>query len=200
MNAVKQFEMKTLNILICFLSCTLAAQAQLAVTVTPPKVVGQKAIVQLAMTNNLADKVESARAICFLLDTEGKMVSESSRWVIGGTKERPSLKPNNGTIFNFVVSSPRQFATTNLTAKVTFSRLILKDGKLGDPNKDITIESQQPLANQNAPANNPNTSKALDAVIATASTSSPITIKHAARTPETIAVTNQMRPLKPQNH
>src|SRR5690242_11645091 len=98
-----------------------AAQAQLAVTVTPPKVVGQKAIVQLAMTNNLADKIESAKAVCFLLNEHGKMVGQSTRWVIGGTKERPALKPNMGTTFNFVVSNPHPFTTTNLTAKVSFS-------------------------------------------------------------------------------
>ncbi len=83
--------MKILNIVICFLFYALAVHAQLAVTVTPPKAIGQKVIVKLAMTNNLADKVESARAACFLLDVRGKMVGEPSRWVIGGTKERPAL-------------------------------------------------------------------------------------------------------------
>lgn len=42
----------------------LTASAQLAVTVSPPKIVGQKAIVKLAMRNGLGEKVESARAVC----------------------------------------------------------------------------------------------------------------------------------------
>jgi hypothetical protein len=117
----------------------MSVSAQLAVTVTPPKVVGQKAIVSLAMTNNLADKVESARAICFLLDAQGKMVGESSKWVIGGTKERPALAPNKGTTFNFVVSSPRQFATTNLTAKISFSRVVLDGDKLANVQRDVAV-------------------------------------------------------------
>jgi len=48
--------------------CTSAAQAQLAVTVSPPKVVGQKAVVELKMTNSFPERIESARAVCFLLD------------------------------------------------------------------------------------------------------------------------------------
>src|SRR5690242_19598782 len=180
--------------------CTVSATAQLAVTVMQPRIAGQKAVVQLKMTNGLAEKVESARAICFLLDEQGKMVGESARWVIGGGKNRPALKPKKEATFNLIVSSPRPFTTTNLTAKVSFSHLILEDGKVGNPNKDITIDGQLSSANQTAPTNNPNNSKALDAVIAAASTSSPIMVKHAARTPETIAITNQMRPLKPQSH
>jgi hypothetical protein len=157
-------------------------------------------MVELKMKNDLAEKIESARAICFLLDEQGKMVGESARWVIGGGKDRPALPSQKESSFNIIISSPHPFTTTNLTAKVTFSRLILEDGKVGNPQKDIEIEHQVSLANQNAPTNNPNSSKTLDAVIAAASTSSPITVKHTARTPETIAVTNQMRPIKPQSH
>jgi hypothetical protein len=128
--------------LICAaLLCATSVSAQLAVTVSPPKVIGQKAIVSLAMTNNLAAKVESARAICFLLDEQGKMVGESSRWVIGGTKERPALEPKKATTFNFVVSSPQPFATTNLTAKISFSRVILAGEKLANVQHDVTVKA-----------------------------------------------------------
>jgi hypothetical protein len=44
----------------------LLASAQLAVTVSPVKTTGQKAVVPLAMNNNFAEKIESARAACFL--------------------------------------------------------------------------------------------------------------------------------------
>jgi hypothetical protein len=128
-----------LFLLAAVLLCPLLATAQLDVTVTPPKVVGQKAIVELAMTNNLADKVESARAVCFLLDAQGKMVGESSRWVIGGTKERPALEPKKATTFNFIVTSPQPFTTTNLTAKISFSRVVLAGEKLADVRQAVTV-------------------------------------------------------------
>ena len=48
----------------------LTAQAQLAVAVFPLKIIGQKAIVPLTMTNHFAESVESARAVCFLLDEQ----------------------------------------------------------------------------------------------------------------------------------
>ena len=121
------------------LLCVGSVSAQLAVTVSPVKVVGQKAIVQLKMKNQLADRVESARAICFLLDDQGKMVGESSKWVIGGTKERPALEPKKATTFNFVVTSPRLFTTTNLTAKISFSRVVLEGDKLADVQHDVTV-------------------------------------------------------------
>src|SRR5882672_6471108 len=126
--------MKTFRqILFCFvLICSIAAQAQLTVTVSPPKITGQKAVVTLAMKNDLSEKVESARAICFLLDDQGKMVSQSTKWVVGGTKDRPALEPKGETTFNFVITNSQPFVTTNLTAKVSFSRVILDGGKLAN--------------------------------------------------------------------
>ena len=117
----------------------LTAQAQLAATVSPVKITGQKAIVLLAMTNRLAGSVESARAICFLLDEQGKMVGQSAKWVVGGTKDRLPLAPKSGTTFNFVITSPQPFTTTNLTAKVSFSRVVLDGGKLADVQKDVSV-------------------------------------------------------------
>src|SRR5208282_2797312 len=119
------------------------AQAQLAVTISPPKIVGQKAVVKLAMKNNLASKVESARAVCFLFDDKGKMIGQSTKWVIGGTKVRPALEPKIETTFNFVITNPQPFTTTNLTAKVSFSRVVLSDGKLADLKKDVQIQNAE---------------------------------------------------------
>ncbi len=133
--------MKTTQILTCLFFGLLTVQAQLTVTVSSPKIIGQKAVVKLAMTNNLANQVESARAMCFLLNEQGKLVGESSRWVIGGTKERHALAPNQGTTFNFVVTSPQPFTTTNLTAKISFSRIVLAGGKFASPQKEVTIVS-----------------------------------------------------------
>src|SRR5882672_12351646 len=100
----------------------LLAKAQLAVTVMPPNIAGQKAVVQLKITNNFTNKVESARAVCFLLDEQGKMVGQATKWVIGQNKT--VLEPKGETTFNFVIANLSPFATTNLTAKVSFSRLV----------------------------------------------------------------------------
>jgi len=126
-----------------FLFCLFVfrSNAQLAVNVTPPKITAQKTIVSLAMTNNLAEPVVSARAICFLLDEQGKMIGQSSKWVIGGTKNRLALSPNKGTTFNFVITSPKPFTTTNLSAKVSFSRVVLDGDKLADVTKTVTISN-----------------------------------------------------------
>ena len=119
------------------LLCPLLATAQLAVTVTPAKVVGQKAVVQLKMKNDLGEAVKSARAVCFLLDDQGKMVGQSTKWVVG--QNHASLEPKAETTFNFVVTSPQPFTTTNLAAKISFSRVVLDGGKLADVKRDVSV-------------------------------------------------------------
>jgi hypothetical protein len=116
---------------LCFLLLTgLTANAQLAVMISPPTTVGQKATVNLTMKNGLSQKVESARAVCFLLDDRGRMVGQTTKWVIGQNKT--GLAPEATNTYNFVITSPRPFTTTNLAAKVSFSRVILEGGKLAD--------------------------------------------------------------------
>jgi hypothetical protein len=126
--------------------CPLAASAQLAVTVGPAKITASKAVVKLDMKNNFAEKVESAKAVCFLTDEQGKVVGQSSKWVIGGAKDRPALEPGKETEFNFVIPiaesnscKSEQFVSTNLTAKVTFSRVVLEGGKLADATKQVSV-------------------------------------------------------------
>jgi hypothetical protein len=88
--------MKTTLIL---LFAALTAHAQLAVTVSPVKVTGQKATVPLVLKNNLTENIESARGAVFLLDDQGKMVGQSTKWVIGGTKDKPGLAAGARTPF-----------------------------------------------------------------------------------------------------
>lgn len=121
--------------------CPLLASAQLAVTVSPVKVAGQKAVVPLAMKNGLAEKVASARAVVFLLDEQGKMVGQSTKWIIGGSEDKPGLAAGATNTLFFVITGDKPFGTTNLTAKVSFSRIILEGGKLADANKDVQIQT-----------------------------------------------------------
>jgi hypothetical protein len=127
------------KILCCAIALgIITSHAQLAVTVSPPKVIGQKTIVQLAIKNNFKESVKSARAICFLLDKQGKMVGQSAKWVIGQNKV--SLEPSATNAFNFVITSGQSFIATNLTAKVSFSRIVFSDGKAANPNNSVVIE------------------------------------------------------------
>jgi hypothetical protein len=129
--------MRIFPLAAALLLCPLLASAQLAVTVIPPKVVGQKAVVQLKMKNGLSDAVKSARAVCFLLDDQGKMVGQSTKWVVG--QNHTSLEPKAETTFNFVMTSPQPFTTTNLTAKVSFSRVVLDGDKPADVTKAVSM-------------------------------------------------------------
>jgi len=90
------------------------------------------------MKNGLSEKVESARAVVFLLDEQGKMVGQATRWVIGGSNTN-GLAAGATNAFHFVVTADKQFATTNLTARVSFSRIVLEGGKLADVAKQVTV-------------------------------------------------------------
>lgn len=133
------FQTNPIKIASLFLLCAWTVQAQLAVTVSPVKITGQKAVVLLATTNHLVAPVESARPACFLLDDQGKMIGQSTKWVTGGAKDRPALQPNTGATFNFVITSSHPFTTTNLTAKISFSSVVLDGGKLANVRQDVIV-------------------------------------------------------------
>jgi hypothetical protein len=125
--------MKILQFAFCLLISLNAASAALTVKIDEPKRTGTKAIIKLMMKNTFAEKIESARAVLFLIDDQGKVVGQSIQWVIGGKKYHPVLAPDASTTFNFVVSTDKPFTKT----KLTFSRIILDGGKLADTQKDV---------------------------------------------------------------
>lgn len=86
-----------------------------------------KSVVKLELKNTFLGKIESTRVVLFLRDDQGKVVGQSTKWVLGGgKKDNPhTLAPNGSTTFNFVVSKKR-FSK----AKLTFSRIIVEGGKL----------------------------------------------------------------------
>jgi len=135
----KTFYRIILLIATSLLACT--ASAQLVVNVSPPKLSGEKAVVTLQMKNNFSEKVESTRAACFLLDEQGKMVGQATKWIIGGSPEKPGLEAGATNVFHFVVPVSKPPVSTNLTAKISVSRLVLAGGKVGDPEKDVRISS-----------------------------------------------------------
>ena len=116
-----------------------SASCQLAVNVLPPKLGADKIIVAMTIKNGFAEKIESARAVCFLLDGQGKVVGHSTQWVIGAGREKSPLAPGATTAFNFVVAADKPLTTTNLTARVSFSRVVLEGGKLADAARQVTV-------------------------------------------------------------
>jgi hypothetical protein len=133
---------KKLVTVFLVLFCVGTALAQLTVTVAPPKITGQKAVVRLRMENGFPEKVESARAAVFLIGTDGKPAAYAAQWVIGGTKDAPALAPGGTRVFNMVITAPKPFTTTNLTARMQFNRVVLEGGKLVDVAKKVTIEAK----------------------------------------------------------
>ena len=114
----------------------MTAHASLVVKVGEPKTTGGKAVIKLEMTNTFKDKIESARAVVFLFDDQGKVVGQTTRRVIGGTKDKPPLAPDAKTTFSFVVPTDKPFTKT----KVSFNRVILEGGKVVDVNSAVNIE------------------------------------------------------------
>jgi hypothetical protein len=127
----------TVTILVAGVVSTFS---QLVVTVSSPKVTGQKAVVPLALKNGLGKKVDSARAVVFLSDEEGKMVGQGTQWILGGGQNKPGLRSGGSNTFHFVITSDKPFATSNLVAKVNFSRILLEGGRQADVKKDVIVE------------------------------------------------------------
>jgi len=119
------------------LFCAVTAHAALTLKVAEPKTYGQKTIVKMDLGNTFTNTIESVRAVVFLLDDNGKVVGQETRWIIGGTKDRPPLAPDAKTTFNFVVQASKPFTKT----KVTVTRIVLEGERLADVNKDVQIES-----------------------------------------------------------
>ncbi|HVU09422.1 MAG TPA: hypothetical protein VHG89_12845 [Verrucomicrobiae bacterium] len=117
-----------------WLLSAIAVSAALVVQVAPPKNTGSKIIVKLNLQNTYSEKIQSVRAVIFLLNDQGKVVGQSTSWIIGGGKNKPSLDSNAKTTYNFVVTTDKPFTKT----KLIITRMILDGGKLASL-KDVQI-------------------------------------------------------------
>ena len=118
-------------------SGTGMANGALVLKVGEPKTYGQKTIIKMELQNTFTNNIESVRAVVFLLDDNGKIVGQETRWIVGGTKERPALAPMAKTTFHFVVPSIKPFSKT----KVTVTRIVLEGGTLANIHRDVQMES-----------------------------------------------------------
>jgi len=125
------------------------AGAGLSVKVDEPKIMGSKAVIKLTMSSSFTKKVDSARAVAFVLDEKGKMLGQSAQWVIGGSKDNPALETNKPTPYFFVVPLNRSPASTNgISAKVSFIRVLLEGGLQVDASKEVTVEFRGNLSQE----------------------------------------------------
>src|SRR3989442_16028477 len=85
------------------------AHAALTLKVAEPKTYGQKTIVKMELRNTFTNTVESARAVLFLLDDNGKVVGQETRWMIGGTKDMPPWHPMQKQL-SISLFKPRRFS------------------------------------------------------------------------------------------
>lgn len=115
------------------------AMAALTVKVDSPKKTGAKVVLKLTLKNGFEQKVEGARATAFLLDGQGKVIGQATKWVIGGSSESKLLAPNATTTYNFVIETDKGVESAN----VTVTRLILEGGKLADVKKGVIIEKEK---------------------------------------------------------
>jgi hypothetical protein len=68
-------------------------------------------------------------------------VANATKWVIGGTKGSTALARGTETTYEFVLPLGKSVTTTNLTANVSFIRLILNGGRVADPSTGVSVSS-----------------------------------------------------------
>jgi hypothetical protein len=114
-----------------------SSRADLVVKAGEPKDYTQKTLIKLDLHNTFTNKIESARGVMFLLDEKGKVVGQESRWIIGGTKDRPPLAADGNSTFYFVVPTSKPFSKT----KLTVTKLILEGGQQINAAQHVKVES-----------------------------------------------------------
>jgi hypothetical protein len=122
--------------LITILFSGHGARATLAVQIDEPQWTGSKAFVKISMRNTGTNAVQSARAVLFLFDEKGKVVGHRAEWVIGGTRDKPGLAPEGTAKFHFAILTKEPVKKT----KLTFTRIILDDGRIIEAGKGYTFE------------------------------------------------------------
>jgi len=102
------------SLLVSLILAPSSNNAALTIDVAAPKVTGQKAVIEVAMKNTYAQKIESAKATIFLMDAAGKVLSQKSGWMIGGSTNRPPLAPDHQSKYYFVLPAGVTFRKANL--------------------------------------------------------------------------------------
>jgi hypothetical protein len=113
--------------------------AALVINVVEPKTTAAKILITIKMKNTFLQNIESVRAVVFILDEHQKIISEMTRWIIGGTSGRPPLEPGKSATYNFVLSRVKAFAST----KLLVNRVVLESGTLANVPEDVTVGTEE---------------------------------------------------------
>ena len=109
-------------LLVSLLLAPSSDNAALTIDVAEPKVTGQKAVIEVDLKNTYTQKIESAKATMFLMDAAGKVLSQKSGWMIGGSTNRPPLAPDHQSKYYFVLPAGETFSK----AKLMLNRVVLE--------------------------------------------------------------------------
>lgn len=121
--------MKHLYILMSFLFCGLL-RANMEISVELADVHESNSFVHLETKNGFDQDIKDARVWVFLMNDEGEVVGNKAQWIIGGDSlQKEPLSVEQSQSFKIAVDTESK----PTKAKVTFSRIILEDGTLVEP-------------------------------------------------------------------
>ena len=131
------------KILLLFLSfhvsCLLCANVEVALTPSDEST-ADKSIVTLTAKNSFSQPVDSAKVWVFALDEAGAVVGQKSAWIIskkhsasGDTSSLAGLDAGETAEITMSIDTERGATST----KVTFTKIILADGSLVNPHKQV---------------------------------------------------------------
>jgi hypothetical protein len=72
----------------------------------------------------------------------GKAAGPARKTFIHINNGLEAMRWDTSTTFNFVITSSLPFTSTDLTAKISFSRVVLAGGKLADVGQAVAIATQ----------------------------------------------------------
>lgn len=117
---------------------SMNSHAGVVVKTSVSKKAKDKVDVMLQMKNTFGEPITSARATVFLIGDEGKVVGQTTKWVIGAAPGGPALRQSASTTYHVVFSNSKPFSST----KIIFNKIVLQSGQLGNPSQDVVIESK----------------------------------------------------------
>lgn len=130
--------------------------AQVEISTQPPEVADGKSLVRIQAKNSFDQPITGMRGWVVLMDAEGRVVGQRADWLIGGGRDaagsnNPSTKASPATaeliseesreivmpIEHKGVAAKGAQVGEPVQAKVIVHRLIMKDGSMPDPRKNV---------------------------------------------------------------
>lgn len=130
------------------LLCLTPVFADFQVAVVDTQSTSDKSLVKIKARNAFDQGVKGARAWVFLMDDQGRVVGQRAQWIIGGEPKpshvpskipvpQASLNAEDEAEYTIMVAHDSQRGGAPTRTKITFSRIILEDGTLVNPQKAV---------------------------------------------------------------